>query len=202
VSPWDLATVAALGAFHGLNPAMGWLFAVALGLQEGARRAVYGALGPIAAGHAASIAVAVAVLEGLHALVSTGALRIAGALALGAFAVWKLARERHPRWVGFRIGRAELALWSFLMATAHGAGLMLFPVIIGTPAGAGMDPAAVDAGLVAVAVHTAAMVAVAGLLAAAVYEVVGVGILRTRWVNLDRLWAGALLVGATATLLG
>ena len=203
VSLGELAGIAGLGAFHGINPAMGWLFAVALGLQERSRAAVVGALGPIAAGHAVSIALTVAVVEGLEAAVSPSAVRIVGAAALVTFAVWKLVKQRHPRWVGFRIGPFELAFWSFLMATAHGAGLMLFPFLVGTghtAADLGVGAGAAD-GALAVAVHTGAMVATAGVVAVLVFETVGVGILRSAWLNVDRLWAGALLVGAAATLL-
>ena len=165
----ELAGIAGLGAFHGINPAMGWLFAVALGLQERSRSAVVGALGPIAAGHAASIALTVAVVEGLEAVVSPWSVRIVGAAALVTFAVWKLVKQRHPRWVGFRIGPFELALWSFLMATAHGAGLMLFPFLVGaghTASEVGVAGGAAD-GALAVAVHTVAMVATAGAVAVA-----------------------------------
>jgi len=203
VSLGELAGIAGLGAFHGINPAMGWLFAVALGLQERSRAAVVGALGPIAAGHALSIALTVAVVEGLEAAVSPSAVRIVGAAALVTFAVWKLVKQRHPQWVGFRIGSFELAFWSFLMATAHGAGLMLFPFLVGTghtAADLGVGAGAAD-GALAVAVHTGAMVATAGVVAVLVFETVGVGILRSAWLNVDRLWAGALLVGAAATLL-
>jgi hypothetical protein len=203
VSVEQLVAIAGLGAFHGLNPAMGWLFAVALGLQRGSRRAVYGAIGPIAAGHAAAIALAVVVLVGLREVVSVETLRIAGAIALAAFAVWKLVVNRHLRWVGFRLGWGELTLWSFLMASAHGAGLMLLPLVVGMQADTSqLGMQTVDAGLLAVAVHTLAMLAVASALAVAVYEYAGVGILRSGWLNVDRLWAGALLVGATATLFG
>jgi len=203
VSVEQLVAIAGLGAFHGLNPAMGWLFAVALGLQQGSRRAVYGAIGPIAAGHAAAIALAVAVLVGLREVVSIETLRIAGSVALAAFAIWKLLVNRHLRWVGFRLGWGELTLWSFLMASAHGAGLMLLPLVLGMQADTSqLGMQTVDAGLLAVAVHTLAMLAVAGALAVAVYEYAGVGILRSGWLNVDRLWAGALLVGATATLFG
>jgi hypothetical protein len=199
----EVAGIAGLGAFHGLNPAMGWLFAVALGLQEQSRRAVYRALGPIATGHALSIALAIVAFEGLRSVVSTEALRISGAVALAAFACWKLISQRHLRWVGFRLGPRDLVLWSFLMASAHGAGLMLLPLVVGMQ----LDPAqgavtAAGSGALAVLIHTAAMLLVAGSIAVIVYEVVGVGILRSSWVNVDRLWAGALLVGAMATLLG
>jgi hypothetical protein len=204
VSPGDVAAFAGLGAFHGLNPAMGWLFAVALGLQDGSRHALLRALPPIAAGHAASVALTVGLIEGAQVAVSPTTLRLLGAVALAAFAVWKLARACHPRWVGFRIRPRELVLWSFLMATAHGAGLMLFPFLVTDAHFDTLQQALsgnATAGAAAVAVHTAAMMTVTAALAVAVYETVGVGILRSAWINVDRLWAGALLAGAVATLL-
>jgi hypothetical protein len=202
VSPLDLGGIAALGAFHGTNPAMGWLFALALGLQERSRRVLLLALVPIALGHALSVGLTVLLVEELRLLASDETLRIAGAAALVAFALWKLARMRHPRWVGFRVRPRELALWSFLMSSAHGAGLMLFPFLVGSGAVAdGLLPGEAGSAVLAVAAHTAAMVAVAGALAVVVYEVMGVGVLRRGWVNLDRLWAYALLGGALATLL-
>jgi hypothetical protein len=204
VSGADIGGIAALGAFHGLNPAMGWLFAVALALQERSRRVLAGAFVPIAIGHAAAIGLAVLLVEELAQVVSTETLRIAGAAALVSFASWKLYRNRHPRWVGFRIRPPELALWSFLMASAHGAGLMLLPFLVGVhvPAGDGPIPGGLEFGAAAVVVHTLAMVAVAAAVAVVVFEVVGVGILRSSWIDVDRLWAGALLVGAAATLFG
>ena len=120
------------------------------------------------------------------------------------FAIWKLVRSRHPRWVGLRIRPRELVLWSFLMATAHGAGLMLFPFLVNSGHADSLEQALsgnAAAGALAVAVHTGAMLAVTALAAIAVYETIGVGILRPAWINLDRLWAGALLAGAVATLL-
>src|ERR687897_3062232 len=130
-SSWPWLSLLALGAFHGLNPGMGWLFAVALGLQERRLRAVLTALGPIALGHALALGVA-AVAVGVLGLVIPQRLLLAlsGAALLG-FATYKGAtRFRHPRWVGMRVGPRELVLWSFLMASAHGAGLMLAPVLI------------------------------------------------------------------------
>jgi hypothetical protein len=210
---WPWISVAALGAFHGLNPAMGWLFAVALGLQERRLRAVTAALGPIALGHALAIGVA-AVVVGMVGLVIPQRLLLAlgGAVLLG-FAAFKVAtRFRHPRWVGMRVSPRELVLWSFLMASAHGAGLMLVPVLVGlrgdgvpsalARAGhlghAGHQPAAASDALLpslaAVGLHSLAMLAVAAAIAVVVYQKVGVEVLRRAWVNLDLVWVGALLV--------
>jgi len=205
MSGWDLGAVLALGAFHGLNPAMGWLFAVALGLQAHARRALVAALGPIAAGHALSMGLTVLVVEELRVLASDTAIRIAGAAALGSFALWRILRShRHPRWVGMRLRARELALWSFLMSTAHGAGLMLIPVVMGMRVSSHGDmlmPSTLGPIGGVVLLHTAAMVAVAGTIALVVYEFVGVGVIRRGWLNLDRVWAYALGAGAAVTLL-
>ncbi len=209
---WPWVVLVLLGAYHGLNPGMGWLFAVALGLQEGSRRAVTGALVPIAVGHEASVAVAVVLLGGAVATLPGAAVRVLAAVVLMGFGVWKLARRnRHPRWVGMRVNRRQLTLWSFLMSSAHGAGLMLFPVLLGLSTAAagpsGHDLAALGGagsswigGGVAVTIHTGAMLAVMAAVAVVVYEKVGVGILRRGWVNLDMVWAGALVVAGVFTL--
>ncbi len=119
LGPW--LALALLGAYHGLNPAMGWLFAVALGLQEGKRAAVLQALIPIALGHEASIALAVVLIRGVEAVAAPDllVLRLAGAILLVLFGAYKFLRPRsHPRWVGMRVTPPELALWSFLMSSA------------------------------------------------------------------------------------
>ncbi|HVK03405.1 MAG TPA: hypothetical protein VM490_08015, partial [Armatimonadaceae bacterium] len=134
-SSWPWLTLALLGAYHGINPGMGWLFAVALGLQERSRRAVIRAFAPIALGHALSVAAVVALVAALQTVVSPVLLRYAGAGVLIAYGLYKLlAPMSHPRWVGMRVGFRDLAVWSFLMATAHGAGLMLVPVLLKLPA--------------------------------------------------------------------
>jgi hypothetical protein len=219
---WPWLTLALLGAYHGINPAMGWLFAVALGLQQRSRSAVLRAFGPIALGHAASVAAVVALLGAAQALVAPEVLRIVGGGALVAFGVYKLlAPMSHPRWVGMRVGFRDLTAWSFLMSTAHGAGLMLMPVLIqlsptmasaadampmdhSTHAAhmqmAGAAAAMPNASLVAVAIHTAAMLLVMGAIAVVVFEKVGLAILRRAWVNLDLVWAAALIVTGALSL--
>ena len=215
-SLWPWATLALLGAYHGINPGMGWLFAVARGLQEQRRDAVFRSLVPIALGHAASIAVVVALVGGLQTLVPPRPVRIAGAAALILFGGFKLLRPHsHPRWVGMRIGAGELGVWSFLMATAHGAGLMLFPVLLALPApgpehgagahhehgaAAGLGPASLGQDAAAVLVHTLAMVVAMGVVAWVVYEKLGVAILRRAWVNLDLIWAVAIVAAGVFTL--
>jgi len=201
---WPWLAVAALGAYHGIDPSMGWLFAVALGLQEKRSSRVVWALAPIALGHLVSIGVVVAIVASLQTTVAVEWLRPAGALALILFGVFRFLRPRaHPRWVAMRVNFGELALWSFLMASAHGAGLMLFPILLGmNPASAGphahhmaaMAHGASAAQAVAVVIlHTSAMVAVMGAIALVVYERVGLAILRSAWINLDIIWSGALV---------
>lgn len=206
---WPWITLAALGAYHGVNPGMGWLFAVARGLQEGGRRAVLQALLPIALGHELSIALVAALVLGARVVADPLYLRLAGAAALVAFGAYKLARPRsHPRWVGMRVSLAELALWSFLMSSAHGAGLMLFPVLLGLDAepedgallGHGVETGTVLRDAAAVTLHTAAMLAAMGALALLVYEKLGVAVLRKAWFNLDVIWGTALIVAGVFTL--
>lgn len=200
---WPWIAVAALGAYHGIDPSMGWLFAVALGLQDKSRARVWWALIPIAIGHLVSIAVVVALIGGLRTTsFDPDYLRYGGAGALVAFGVFRLVWPRaHPRWVAMRVNSAELVLWSFLMASAHGAGLMLFPILMTVmPAGHAMmhhamppTGASFVTGAMVAVVHTAAMLAVMGTVAIVIYEKVGLAILRTAWINLDLIWAGALI---------
>ena len=192
-------SAAALGAFHGLNPAMGWLFAVALGLQEHRRRAVLAALVPIATGHAVSVGLVGLALAAAGLALPVRGLALTTALALMAFGVFRLARPyAHPRWVGMRVGFRDLVFWSFLMATAHGAGLMLAPVFLGLPgAAAHVHP---SGGLAILVVHTAAMFLVMGALALGVYETVGLALLRRAWINLDLIWGAALILAGAVML--
>jgi hypothetical protein len=198
----ELGGVALLGAFHGANPAMGWLFAVALGLQERSRRLLLLALVPIAAGHEVSVALTVLVVQEARLVASDTPLRVGAAALLAGFAVWRLVRARHLRWVGMRVSLPELAWWSFLVTSAHGAGLMLVPVLLNLPgseAGGALSAGLLPATAAALA-HTAAAVLVAAAIALAVYDVVGLRLLRRGWVNVDRVWALSLLAAAAATL--
>jgi hypothetical protein len=128
---WPWLTLFGLGAYHGINPGMGWLFAVALGLQEKSRRAVLAALVPVALGHALSIGVVVGLLWLAQASLPEKALRVGAAVFLLGFGLYRLVRSRHPAWVGMRVNFRDLTLWSFIMASAHGAGLMLVPILLG-----------------------------------------------------------------------
>ena len=215
-SAWPWLALLGLGAFHGINPGMGWLFAVALGLQERQRSAVWRALPPIAVGHALSVGLIVALVALLHASISSETLRWLAALTLVTFGLYRLVRARHPRWVGMRVGFGDLTLWSFLMASAHGAGLMLVPVFLGSGQQAsahhtdtvhahsdhGTDLDLLNSpwlATLAVLVHTLGHLLVAGLVAFVVYEKLGVRILQRAWFNFDLAWAVALIVSGLVT---
>ncbi len=206
--------LAGLGAYHGLNPAMGWLFAVSQGMQHRSRGAVLRALGPIALGHELAIALVAGVVLVAASAVDPRALHLVAAAALIAFGIFRFARPRaHPRWTTMRVTNRELTLWSFLMSSAHGAGLMVAPVLIGAGAGsagasAHEDPhvglataMAVPEAALGIALHVAAMLVVMGVIAVVVYEKVGVEILRKAWINTDAVWAGAFVVAGVLTLL-
>ena len=200
-----------IGAYHGINPGMGWLFAVALGMQQGSARGVWRALPPIALGHAAAVALILltALLAGL--VVPLDELKAAVALILIALGLRKLWRHRHPRFGGMQVGLRDLVVWSFLMATAHGAGLMVLPFVTPSSAarGAGHEHAShmaaagmgvATAGVFALGVHTLAYFTAMGLAAWIVYRRLGLGVLRRAWINLDWMWAGALVVTGAVVL--
>lgn len=218
---WPWVVLALLGAYHGLNPAMGWLFALALGLQEKRRSAVLAALLPIALGHAAAIASAIILFHFVQHLFPGHSLKLVVAAILFAFGIYRIFRSSHPRGAGMRVGGGELLVWSFLMASAHGAGLMLVPVLLAQPV-LGMThtmvgsmptsgsmptappPVSLPMILLAVLVHTLALLIVAGTLAIFFfesYEKVGLKLLRYTWLNFDLLWAIALLVAGFLALL-
>ncbi len=211
---WPWVALVLLGAYHGLNPAMGWLFALALGLQERSRLAVAGALLPIAIGHAAAITLTILLLRFVQTFLPMGILKWGIASILLALGVYRLFRASHPRGAGMRVGGRDLFVWSFLMASAHGAGFMLLPVLMAQPmsgmthrvAGgmqgmsSSLSASAIGFGVL---IHTASMLAVAGILATTffeTYEKVGLRLLRHTWLNFDLLWAMALLVAGCVVL--
>ena len=197
------------GVYHGLNPAMGWPLAVSAGLMGGGRRALLGALGLLAMGHLLAMAVILAPFTVLTAVVSWQRnIRIGAALVVIAFGLWLLVHRRHPRFIA-RIRPTQLALWSFAVAIAHGAGLMLVPIYLGICRANELDrghqaanvliggdlPTAV---LVS-AVHTGAMILTGGLVAVLVQAWLGLRFLSRSWFNLDLVWAASLVaVGAIA----
>jgi hypothetical protein len=208
-------TLAGLGAYHGVNPAMGWLFAVSRGMQDRSRRAVLRSLVPIAIGHELSIALVAALVAGLSVVTDSSTLRIVAAAALLGFGIFRFVKPRaHFRWTSMRVSDRELTVWSFLMSTAHGAGVMVAPVLIGLQgsldrehvrahdqADLGLLGGSLGVGAIGIALHVVAMLAVMGLVAVLVYDRLGLKVLRTAWINTDQLWAGAFVLAAVITLL-
>jgi hypothetical protein len=202
-----------LGAFHGINPGMGWLFAVALGMQQGSSRGVWRALPPLAAGHAAAVGAVLLAAALAQKVIPLDVLRPAVSVTLVAFGLYRLVRHRHPRWVGMQVGFGDLTAWSFLMASAHGAGLMVLPFVMGAPAGTMAMPmqaqhahqmATAATGwtpLVAVTIHSLAYLGITTLVAWIVYRKLGLALLRKAWWNLDLMWAASLVATGILTLL-
>lgn len=200
-----------LGAYHGINPGMGWLFAVALGLQHGSARGVWRALPPIVTGHAVSIGIVLVILGLAQFVVPLDALTVVVGATLISMGLYRLWRHRHPRFGGMRVGFFDLTVWSFLMASAHGAGLMVLPFVMSTPASVAAaghahacatvpSTAITSAGALAVAVHTVSYLVVMTLTAWVVYRRLGLGFLRTAWVNVDWVWAAALVLTGMVVL--
>ena len=188
---WPWLALVGLGVYHGVNPAMGWLFAAALGLHRGRRYVVLQSLIPIALGHLLSIAVAASAVLALGVIIDRRLLLMAAGSGLILWALYHLAYgSRHRARIGMQAGFAGLLVWSFLMASAHGAGLMLFPALVplclsGSGAGDTATAGSLINSFAAVGIHTAAMVSVSGMIAIPVYDWIGVGFLRHVWINLD-----------------
>ena len=205
----DWQAMLLLGAYHGINPGMGWLFAVALGMQHGAARGVWRAVPPIALGHAVAVSIVV-VIGGLAGLVlPLEALKVVVGVLLMTLGVYRLWRHRHPRFGGMQVGFRDLTVWSFLMASAHGAGLMVLPFVMSTSATVlaigheHVGHVASTSGTVAamaVGLHTLAYFTVMAVAAWVVHRKLGLGLLRTAWFNMDWLWAGALVVTGIVVL--
>jgi hypothetical protein len=203
---WAWGALFLLGAWHGINPAMGWLFAVALGLQKHDGRAVWQSLLPIATGHVLAIGavVTLAVLAG--AAIPLEYARLSVAFLLLAFGLFRLFWGKHPRWGGMQVGFRDLTIWSMLTASAHGAGFMLLPILLGMSSVSGDHMAHLHtsssgfAGVAAVVIHTIAYLLVTGTVAWLVYTKLGLAVLRRAWFNLDRIWAVSLIVTAGITL--
>jgi hypothetical protein len=204
---WSWLILFGLGAYHGVNPAMGWLFAVSLGLQNRSRRAVLMAIPPIALGHAISIVLIVGLLWLAQLSLPLKWVRYGAAAILFAFGLSRFIRSRHPNWVGMQVGFRDLTLWSFLMASAHGAGLMLMPVLLGRSgdhSSHGSHMASMNdqwEWVAAVVVHTAGYLLVALVIALVVYEKLGLSLLRSAWFNVDVIWVMALMISGVALLM-
>jgi hypothetical protein len=199
-----------LGAYHGINPGMGWLFAVALGMQEQKGTAVIRSLIPIAIGHALAIGSVVLTAAVLGMTLPLAAIRYSVAAILIGLGIYSLVRHQHPRWVRMQVGFRDLTVWSFLTASAHGAGLMVVPVLLGsnTVEAEGQmaghnhtTPAGPFAGMLATGVHTIAYLAVTGLFAWVVYRKLGLALLRKAWFNFDLVWGAALVATGLVTVL-
>ncbi len=196
---WLWFTVGALGFFHGVNPAMGWLFAVALGLNRRSERVVWLSLAPIVLGHALAVALALLAALAVGLIVDPGPLQRIAGLILLAWAAWHAVYgRRHKVRIGMQTGYVGLGGWSFLMANAHGAGLMLIPAVIplciaAAPAHQLTARGSASIALAALGLHTAAMLAAIAIISIAVYKWVGLAFLRRGWINLDWLWTGALI---------
>jgi hypothetical protein len=196
----------ALGAWHGVNPGMGWLFAVALGMQQGNGRAVWLALPPLALGHALAVGAAVSSAAFLGLLFDPAALKWIVAVTLFCFGIYRLTKARHPRFGGMQVGFKDLTVWSALMASAHGAGLMVVPFVVQDQTmthAAHMSHAMLGMGAVpalhATGLHTLGYLVVTGLVAVVVHRRLGLRLLRTHWLNLDLVWGGALILTALVT---
>jgi hypothetical protein len=212
---WGWLALFFLGAYHGINPGMGWLFAVARGMQEHATRAVARALVPITLGHALSIGLVVALAGMIQVVLPLGYVKIVVAFALISLGLFRILRRRHFAWGGMQVGFRDLTFWSFLMASAHGAGLMVLPIVLHVASAnaantmpprhehhmqmtAGSGP---WAGIAATLVHTLGYVTVTTLVALLVYRKFGLSLLRKGWFNLDLVWAAALIVTGCVALI-
>jgi len=198
---WGWPTLFLLGAYHGINPGMGWLFAVARGMQEHATKAVARALVPITLGHALSIGVVVALAGLIEVVLPLGYVKMVVAGALIALGILRILRRRHFAWGGMQVGFRDLTLWSFLMASAHGAGLMVLPVVLHAEGHEHMHGMGSSTGVAATLVHTLGYLSVTAAIALLVYRKFGLALLRTAWFNLDLVWAVALIVTGCVALL-
>lgn len=203
----SLGSVVMLGAFHGVNPAMGWLFAVSLGLQSQSGRAVWRALGPLALGHALAVVAAVAVAAAVGRVLPLSMVRWGAAGALLTFGIFHFARHSHPGWsrAGMTVGARDLTVWSFIVSSAHGAGLMVLPFVLGLPGAehahhGAATSAAGTTGLVLAVTHSISYLLAAGAVAWLVYSQLGLRFLRKAWINVNALWALALIATAIATV--
>ena len=205
---WPLITILLLGAFHGVNPGMGWLFAVALGMQEKRVGAVWRALIPLTLGHALAIAAVVSIAVAAGVVVPAASLKLPVALTLVALGAHRLIRHSHFDGGGMTVGMGGLTAWSFLMATCGGAGLMVHPVFLGMAApaqgsschGAGAASGGAAAALTATLAHGAGYLMVTAAAAWIVFTRVGIGILRKAWFNVDLIWAAALIATGILTV--
>ena len=201
MTSWGWPALFLLGAYHGINPGMGWLFAVARGMQEHATKAVTRALVPITLGHALSIGLVVALAGLIQIVLPLGYVQIVVAFALISLGIFRIVRRRHVAWGGMQVGFRDLTFWSFLMASAHGAGLMMLPIVLRSmPAGHDHMHMAMQTGIAGTLIHTLGYLSVTALIALLVYRKFGLSLLRQGWFNLDLVWAVALIVTGCVAL--
>jgi hypothetical protein len=204
VNVWPWIAFAAIGAWHGLNPGMGWLFAVSLGLQNRSRLAIFQAMCAIAIGHALSVLAIVGLAFLVGQYVPVAWFGLVAALSLAGLGSWRLIRGRHPRWVGMRVSIRDLTWWSCLMSSAHGAGLMLLPVFLMggsrwcSAASSSTFKSAISLSsfynsILGICLHSVSQFVVAGVVAWLIYDVVGLAILRKSWFNVDLIWSCSLI---------
>ncbi len=198
ITTWGWPALFLLGAYHGINPGMGWLFAVARGMQEHATKAVASALVPITLGHALSIGLVLALAGVIQIVLPLGYVKLVVAGALISLGILRILRRRHFAWGGMQVGFRDLTVWSFLMASAHGAGLMVLPIVM--PMEHEHMHMAGGTGVTATLVHTLGYLSVTALVALLVYRKFGLALLRTAWFNLDLVWAAALIVTGCVAL--
>ena len=202
----DWTAMIGLGAYHGINPGMGWLFAVALGMQAGRASAMWRALPPLALGHVLAVGFVVALVVAAGVVLPLLVLKMVIAAMLVTLGIYRLWRHRHPRYGGMQVGFRDLTIWSFLMASAHGAGLMVVPFATGNGDSVSVLAASHTDHIysvtartawndaMAVGLHTLSYLLVSTLIAWIVYRKLGLAFLRVAWFNLDWLWAGALII--------
>jgi hypothetical protein len=202
--------VATSGVYHGVNPAMGWPLAVSSGLMEKRTRALFAALGYLSAGHALAMFVVIVPFAMLAVLLEwQHEIQIGASVLVICFGAFQLIRRRHPRMLA-RIPPSRLALWSFVVAIAHGAGLMLVPIYLGLCRSLDMDQghraaaalmsANLGMAVIVSTVHAAALIVAGGLLAWLVYRYLGLRFVARSWFNLDAIWASSLMLVGTLSL--
>ena len=202
--------VVASGLYHGANPGMGWPLAVSAGLMEKSPRALVAALWPLTVGHLLAMFVVILPFALLIALVEwRQEIQISASLLVIGFGLFRFVNRRHPRALA-RIRPMQLGLWSFIVAIAHGAGLMLVPIYLGLCRGANLDKGHAAAGalinanlgiaVIVSVVHSVAMITAGGFLAWLVYRYLGLRFLSRSWFNLDATWAVSLILVGTISI--
>ena len=182
-----------LGFYHGVNPGMGWLFSVALSMQRESTKTIFISHIPIAIGHLLSLIVTILVYYVIQEFITPETSKLFFALLLIGFGIYKLIDRSHFNWVKMNVNNFDLFIWSFLMASSHGAGLMLIPGF--NYEGDHMIHHLEHFGFFALGIHTLAMLITSIIIAFLVYKLIGLRILRTSWINFDYIWSFVLILG-------